>query len=861
MRQASARIEPSALAELVPLNALDPAHRLEVARSARVLELDAGEWLEPGESGEQSDYLLAGTLALYAGGHCLERISSETPEARFALNNLRSERVRARAETPVRLLRLEVSVVSAFLIWAQSGALAAKGGPDESGRGGRWVARLLASELFARVPTANIERILAELEPMAVGAGTEVIGQGQSGEYYYVVREGSFAVTRRTEQGGAVELARLGPGDTFGEEALLSDAVRNATVTAVEDGALLRLTREDFRRLLGEPVVSAVRHAEARALLAAGALWLDVRLPEEHVRDGPPGSINLPLCTLRERAGALERDRTYVICSTSGRRARAAAFVLTGLGFTAHVLEGGLSAARAGDADAGEAMSEAEVKRWSAELEAARAEVAEAFQHKLEATSARRLFEREAAAPSNAQARARLEARRRKLELESTAAGQALAQAQRRKLELEAKLRAAEAQAERRRAEAQAECQALERQAERRLRAESERLEARYAEAAGRLDALKRAEAEVEEKLRRERERLEAEFARSRAALSGEAQQLRAELETLRQEVETRSARIRAESERESRRIREAAEATLREERARLEAEFAASTASLERARHKLERALAAKRAADEEARRVVAAARAEEAKRQAAAEARRREEQERLGRASREASARLESARQAKTAAQQRRREALEKLERLRAGRAAGDGPSDPERSLTAEIERMDASLDEAAASVDAAHREHEQAEATRRAAEARAATERVTEEELRLRLFEEAEAWLREEQARSRAELERAERELAEKWRLKEEAARRRRELARAADTTLVDDVRAQLESGGGDPDDGAKPLAAALAEHAYAEARAELVRDAQAELATDKQRTERALESAAERIARLKWQGLLD
>ena len=83
-------------------------------------------------------------------------------------------------------------------------------------------------------------------------------------------------------------LAELEVGACFGEEALLSDRPRNATVTLIEDGVVLRLDRQDFFALLKAPVVDEVSLGEASRLLAAGAQWLDVRLQDEYERAHAP---------------------------------------------------------------------------------------------------------------------------------------------------------------------------------------------------------------------------------------------------------------------------------------------------------------------------------------------------------------------------------------------------------------------------------------------------------------------------------------------------------------------------------------------------------------------------------------------
>jgi MFS family permease len=102
--------------------------------------------------------------------------------------------------------------------------------------------RLLRSlPLFAPVPAPALEAAARALEPMLIGAGTEVIRQGDVGDRYYVIERGRLSVS----QGGQV-LRELQRGDAFGEIALMRAVPRTATVTALTDVELQALDRDAF---------------------------------------------------------------------------------------------------------------------------------------------------------------------------------------------------------------------------------------------------------------------------------------------------------------------------------------------------------------------------------------------------------------------------------------------------------------------------------------------------------------------------------------------------------------------------------------------------------------------------------------
>ena len=98
-----------------------------------------------------------------------------------------------------------------------------------------------ASPIFAPLPPATLEALALRLEPRTMEAGSVVFAQGEAGDEFYLVDSGRVGVA---VDGATV--AELGPGESFGEIALLRDVPRTATVTAVTDVTLYALEREHF---------------------------------------------------------------------------------------------------------------------------------------------------------------------------------------------------------------------------------------------------------------------------------------------------------------------------------------------------------------------------------------------------------------------------------------------------------------------------------------------------------------------------------------------------------------------------------------------------------------------------------------
>ncbi len=123
-------------------------------------------------------------------------------------------------------------------------------------------ATLQRFELFAPLTDAERELVAAKLEERHAAAGSHLTNEGGSGYFFFLIEEGTAAVTR-----GDALLAELGPGDFFGEASILATTRRTATVTATSPVRLLELFGADFTKLVTDvPVLGAtIRDAlEAR---------------------------------------------------------------------------------------------------------------------------------------------------------------------------------------------------------------------------------------------------------------------------------------------------------------------------------------------------------------------------------------------------------------------------------------------------------------------------------------------------------------------------------------------------------------------------------------------------------------------
>jgi len=347
-QQKPGNTDATMLQDLVPLNSLTDARFREISTEICTETIGAGRFLfGAGDCDNRSIYLLDGEVNFIdANGRVTGIVSAGTEPARHPLANQQPRLVSARAATRCVIAVLDSTLLDVMLTLDQTAYKRPQTTQAErdAGAGEDWMTRMLHSPAFIKLAPVEIQRLMHTLTPVTASAGDKIVRQGKEGNYFYIIRNGKCSVTRKVpNQSWDIPLAELSDGDCFGEEALVSDACRNATVTMLTDGNLMRLSKTQFLELLKKPLVHYVDIGEARSLVENGGTWLDVRLPDEY-SNAMENSFNIPLADIRKKTSELSTDRSYIICCDTGRRSAAAAFLLSQRGFEVNVLEGGLNA-------------------------------------------------------------------------------------------------------------------------------------------------------------------------------------------------------------------------------------------------------------------------------------------------------------------------------------------------------------------------------------------------------------------------------------------------------------------------------------------------------------------------------------
>ncbi len=329
---------------LAPLKAVKRSYLVDLLNRAEVQTVFAGDSLfEDAIVDHQHIYLLFGEVELQYSSGSVERVQAGDIQMPVAHQQPRPCRALACSDTTI--LRVDSDQLDRALAWSQisqylMSEVSLQRDLDEDVH---WMRTVLDSNLFHKVPPVNVEQIFSRLTPMVVHAGEVIVRQGEIGDCCYFIKDGDAEVayydaTAKCQK----KIVDISEGRCFGEDALVYEQARNANVTMSTDGVLMRLEKNDFLLLLREPSVDEVSERELSNLAEIPTL-IDVRTDEEYLQGHLALSGNVPLNLLSIKKRLLSPEKMYVLYCDTGRRSRAAAFLLGKQGYNVMALEGGLA--------------------------------------------------------------------------------------------------------------------------------------------------------------------------------------------------------------------------------------------------------------------------------------------------------------------------------------------------------------------------------------------------------------------------------------------------------------------------------------------------------------------------------------
>ena len=344
----SEAVDLKVLRRFKPFDTLADTHLNDIRRKIEAVQHPKGKILfRRDEVDARLHFLLDGSVDLADASFAITSIVADTDRAHESLDPSNPHAFTAICTTAVTTASLPKDFLDLVLTWDQAGnyMVSDLSAGELDGVELDWMSSLLQSAMFAQVPPANIQKLFSRFTEVVAKKGDVVVGQGESGDFFYVVKTGRAHIVRRMTVEGQIKeltLAELRPGDVFGEDALIGDAPRNASVVMAVDGSLMRLGKDDFHSLLQQPVLRYVDWAQYQSMMrdqGGPVELLDVRLPLEYRQGHIRGARNVPLHLLRGQLATLPQDAYYVTTCDGGRRSALAAYILNQHGFDAVVLK------------------------------------------------------------------------------------------------------------------------------------------------------------------------------------------------------------------------------------------------------------------------------------------------------------------------------------------------------------------------------------------------------------------------------------------------------------------------------------------------------------------------------------------
>lgn len=332
--------ESRILRKLVPLATFPSAAFAELCTNITVEQVQDGVIFKKGDTDTHLVYLLNGSVTLQAEGLVVEVIASESESAKFALAHQIPRKIDAVANGVAHIVRLDAHVVNnpppAVYREDQSYTIIEESGEDSDD----WMTALLRLPLFQSLPPANLQKILISLKTAHYSEGDVIIANGSGVDHFFIITKGQCLLSRNSlGEGGEI---RLGAGESFGEEYLITDCPAQETITALSEVSLIQLEKKHFLTQIKGPTLTFISREDMPDALRNGAVLLDVRPQRHYENNNLDDSANIPLLSLRLRIAEIPKGKQVIVVCANGKASEAGAFLLLKNRFNAYVLKGGM---------------------------------------------------------------------------------------------------------------------------------------------------------------------------------------------------------------------------------------------------------------------------------------------------------------------------------------------------------------------------------------------------------------------------------------------------------------------------------------------------------------------------------------
>ena len=334
------------IAKFSPLNQVASKYHSQLASHLRLVKVKAGAGIiQQDKNSKLLHFLVRGKVEIRESFDIRYPIDHNDQDADLSLESRLQNRSSVKAVSDCIILVANNDKVDQLLTWGQDYTIFYLDEGDVSLKDDDlidddfqedWDNVFIRSNLAANLSNIVIHQLMSQLENVEVKARQVIVKAHSPGDYFYVIKQGRAEV--QTDSNGPFrgECFTLGAGSYFGDEALVAETTRNATVTMDSDGILGRLNIDAFNHLIKQHLVSPLTNDIDT--LGKNVKILDVRFPIEYRQGHEPGSVNMPISFLRKQLQNMKPSQVYVITPANDRRAELATYLMRQAGFQAYQL-------------------------------------------------------------------------------------------------------------------------------------------------------------------------------------------------------------------------------------------------------------------------------------------------------------------------------------------------------------------------------------------------------------------------------------------------------------------------------------------------------------------------------------------
>lgn len=201
-----------------------------------------------------------------------------------------------------------------------------------------WSQYFIQTGFAANLSASQLHQLFTELRTIKVKKGEVLVNYGAHAEHFYIVKKGAAVI--KTDPSGYFRGRKItiNEGDFFGDEAIIANTCRNATVKMISNGEVGVLDREAFERIVKPSLVTAFTDEIQVQRKHKKFVEIDVRLNIEYSTTPNRKSLHIPIGQLRSKLGSFKNDYMYLISPPNDARSRLATYLLRQAGFEAYYM-------------------------------------------------------------------------------------------------------------------------------------------------------------------------------------------------------------------------------------------------------------------------------------------------------------------------------------------------------------------------------------------------------------------------------------------------------------------------------------------------------------------------------------------